>query len=65
MQTINNIIPILIREFTNIFETSIAEEIETNADYRKYRFKLACVLLELYAQLGKLPYTRYLNLFRS
>ena len=43
------IIPILIHEFTAIYESSIAEEdANGESDYREIRFNLARVLLELY-----------------
>lgn len=56
------IIPILIHEFTAIYESSIEEEDDScESDYRELRFNLARVLLELYSEEGKLPFRQYMN----
>ena len=61
MQIEQVVIPILIKEFTEIYETTIEEELIEQADYRKFRFNLAIIILDLYGQIGKLPYSRILN----
>jgi len=56
------IIHILIQEFTDIYESSIAEgDASCESNYQELRFNLARVLLELYDEEGKLPFSKYMN----
>ena len=48
-----SVIPLLIEEFHDIFDKTIEEN---RIDFREYRFNVARFLLEMYDELGKLPY---------
>ncbi len=48
-----SVIPLLIEEFHDIFDKTIEED---QKDFREYRFNVARFLLEMYGELGKLPY---------
>ncbi len=63
MQIQHIVVPIIIEEFTKIYESTIEEEEtgECDIDYRELRFNLAKTLLELYSKIGKLPFNNYLN----
>ena len=61
MKTEQMIIPILIDDVTNIYDTTIQEEKQNNTDFRELRFNLARLLLDLYWELGKIPYSQVMN----
>jgi len=48
-----SVIPLLIKEFHDILDKTIEED---HIDFREYRFNVAQFLLEMYDDLGKLPY---------
>ena len=52
-----SVIPLLIEEFHGIFDMTIEED---RVGFREYRFNIALFLLEMYDELGKLPYHPYL-----
>ena len=55
------VIPTLIKEFHDIFDLTIEEETRNSKDFREYRFNVARFLLDMYEEMGKLPYNRKLN----
>ncbi len=55
-------IPILIKDFTTIYDAAIEEELKNHINFRKLRFNLAVALMDLYNKIGKVPYNRELRL---
>ncbi len=56
-----SVIPLLIKEFQEIYNLTIENETINDENFRKYRFNVARFLLDMYEELDKLPYHRKLN----